>query len=320
MKVKNTENLSFIATWLIFAMWLFMTFSLLWGFSLDLQYKILFGVLGGFTFECAHLWSLIKLKTYWDDKVKRAPYFVLYIIMAFFTVLAAVSFSGKTITAMTSTLSTSKLAVSTMYDEIQRNKNIMKGYDDLQIKYAGDTNRVGQFNYTKAQNDTLQKTNKILIQTYLTMCSNADIKVKSESDDAFSFYADLLRWSKSLVIIILLIVFFGGIEYTFFLMAPQEERKLVVSEKKEELLKYVDALMELEDERVKLKQDKDIAEATNIPLKQCKIYRDILSGRAGDDSILWKGKPIIEITRGATKANFNKNETRIIVTNKANLN
>ncbi len=81
-----------------------------------------------------------------------------------------------------------------------------------------------------------------------------------------------------------------------------------VKEHKTSLLKYIDALMEDENNKEKLKVDLDIAAITGLPYKLCKKYRKLLK-----TEITYGKIPVIYSIQGATKANFFKKQAKEII-------
>jgi hypothetical protein len=349
MKIKSTDGMGWIASFGILLLFTCATISLGWGFSHNLAFQLLFGLLGGVIFEAGHYWAWIKTKTLWNVKDtitsvkrdfrgkeitktkilwKRTPYLILAIICATYTIVAAISLSGRIIQEMTAEAVEVRKPVANISEMITYNKKLIGQKEFFQNMYAGDSNRIESFNKVTKEIDTLQKTNQILEAKYNAINTNTLIIVKSStgSSDSFSFYADLFKIAKSAVIIILLLFFFLGIEGLYVLTIPEEEiKETQIMRYRDNLLKYVDALMDIEANKTRLNNNAYISEKIGISLPECKSFEDMLSGRHPEIQIYWrdtKGKkiPLVDISQGKRQSNgFSVAQMKSIIHSKANL-
>jgi hypothetical protein len=343
VKIKSTDTISNIASWFIFAIELCLTSLFLWGFSNKLLYQIPFAV-GAVIFECLHFVSLIKMKTYWNEPGKKIKYFIAYILAASFTVFAAIQFSGKTIVAFSQIVEENQTQVITVKDQIDYNKRQIKILEGLQITYLKqsdkysdyankkilentntnilistvDRNNIANADKAKKEADRLNATNKILVDQYNIMLTNKTISQKAEANDSFQFFSDMTGINKRWIIFALLLLFFVAVEYFFYVSAPTEEKDSTFIIRNQELLyKYVDVLMDIKDDEKQLNNNKVISEKTKIPLRMCKKFRAMLTGKNEEEAIFYRrnGEKIYAISK-ENIANFPISDIKLIIRNK----
>jgi hypothetical protein len=268
----------------------------------------------------------------------------MYILAATFTVLAAISFAGKTILSFSQVVNQNKVQIEDVSDQIVENKEQIKILKRLQIKYINasdsyeikiqnDTNKLGTVDYNNIRNtkdikkqiDIIMNSNTVLVSKYNAMLTNKSINQDSESDDSFQFYSDILKINKRWIIFVILLLFFVSIEYGFFVSAPKEDTDNdFLINNKDELFKYIDYLTDVTDIEKKLQSDKVISKLMGIDVNKCTYYRKILGGEDPDLSITFrdatnKKEPMIANKKGFSFANTTKENMKQIITNKIKL-
>jgi uncharacterized membrane protein (DUF485 family) len=95
-----------------------------------------------------------------------------------------------------------------------------------------------------------------------------------------------------------------------------DEKKLAdfIRKNKADLIKYVTSLMQYEDDKVRLQKDSIITQETNIPIKLCKKFRELLKTK-----ITYGKIPVIESRRGSTSSSFFKRDVLEILENYSKL-
>lgn len=94
----------------------------------------------------------------------------------------------------------------------------------------------------------------------------------------------------------------------------KRDHPVLEKESNANFLTYIDALLEGCEEWGRLNSDSVVSKNTDIPLEECKAYKDKLK------SITYKGVPLLSSSKGATKPNFSKENLKKIATFHFNLN
>ena len=168
----------------------------------------------------------------------------------------------------------------------------------------------------KYKDENLAKINEARIE--IEKLRLEDIEKASSSNresittDTFQAIADLIPFvdlKGSQLLFFILFILSCTIDFGLFTtLEPLSKGSMQLNtlEVRKEFVRYIDALFASNGER--LNPDTKIEELTKIPLNQCKKYRKLLQEQ------MYDGKPMIVSGKGATKANFSKDDTIKLMT------
>lgn len=350
MKLRNTDGVAGIATFLITFVWVVFTGLFCYGFTKNPILAIFMAVFGSAIFEALHLWAMIKTKTFWNDKkvvivtktkwfsnkkyekekisYKRTPYLVLLVLAASFTIFSAVSWAGRVVSEYEAEAKDITYALTTSKNKIDE---LTKTINTLQIRAdnlvgSEDEKQANKYNTVYARLTNEQANRDLAEQKYNDLKKSAteeELK-KSESVSSFEFYRRATGLNTQIVVIIFMILFFGTLWLGYFLTCPEEDKPMLMLNEKDDIFKYIEALMDIEPDKKRLNNNEVISSKTKLSLSTCKRFENMLSGKDTENAITLrtpKGDkvPMITISQGKREANFSKDNMLKIINNKASL-
>jgi hypothetical protein len=266
---------------------------------------------------------IIKIKTSkksgidtWKTTLGLVFGYLLFTIIMF---NGSLSFIVNTIDQKSKQVKTSTLAVDTNIDFIKEE------IDSLKKINAQHQKSINEDLLPKNLITSVERLNKIIqenevkiteLQSQLTVALekvSSTNKQEAITTDTFELIAKripLLNVNGSDYQFFIMLLMSLAIEFGLFISveAISKNGKLSIdlAETKKELNKYIEALFDTDG--IRLISDKRISEITNIPLKNCIQYKQMLQNQ------VYNNKPLIYSGKGGTKSNFSKEDVIKIMT------
>lgn len=277
----------------------------------------LFGLLA-VAFELIKLYLLIVAKSnYVDKKFWKAFYeFVIYFLLAAISALASLGFVLVSIQQQTFTnveaRQSSQFRIESTQQEIadlSLEINILtEGLSEFPANFV--TARREQSNRIEELRNRRDYLRQELLSALDSRAEDDNIRTQLTSEDMFSLLGQMVNISGYDTMYYMMLLLVILLEIAIALTTGEIIRefnppKIEKTKIREQLIAYIDSLFDRNSNR--LKTDKNISDETGLPIEVCSRFRTILS------TLTYKGRGLIESTRGGTFANFSKENISKIV-------
>jgi len=286
-------------------------------FSEELYIQGLFALMA-LAMEMMKLFMLILAKADFMDESKKKTLAAIsrigvYLALAGISAIASLGFTlvsiqDQNIAAETSISSVERDSIRNEIDRIddQIDTN-MQRYEELPADWVTVSeqymNRV----------DSLRSQREEKIEELRELQNNTEDV--SSTQDMFILLGSVidLDGESTMFYMMLLLVILLEISIALTTGTLKREHPVLEKESNANFLTYIDALLEGCEEWGRLNSDSVVSKNTNIPIEECKAYKDKLK------SITYKGVLLLSSSKGATKLNFSKENLKKIATFHFNL-
>lgn len=220
-------------------------------------------------------------------------YSIAYLGVTIVSIIASLGFSLLTIQGQSFASSIDNMSLNNYMNDIasldlEINAKI-KQQEMMPEGYATASNRLSE-GISKLREE---KANLLL---KINELNNQPVEVAGM--DMFSLLGSLMfKRTGEEVLFILMLIASISIEVCLALTSGDVERKMIIPQDTR-IFKYIEALMSTDASR--LLPDHKIGPAIDLPIPECRKYRRMLA------DMQYAGKPLIEMGKGGTKANFTK--------------
>ena len=308
MKEKTFLILRKLSHVTLFIVSLSFTLFLFIQFGEQIHEKIIWGILG-FALEVIKLYLFMLAKANlkekdWHAKVGAVAQFVVYLGIAFISMIATLGFALMTIEGQSFAAQVSQniFEIEAMHaerDELTLEiATFQQQQADLPEGWITASQRISESISTLRERRDFLNTRIVELQRERVQAQTVD------TSNVFVLIGSVVDLDGRTTLYYLMLVMVVALEVCLVITSGHIERALRV-DSSTRIYEYIHSLFDVNG--VRLKTDHDIHKETGISLAECFKYRQVLQ------NVTYKGTPMISQRRGGTKANFAKDNIIKIV-------
>lgn len=308
MKQKNFNLYRKTSHIVLFGVSLTFTLMLFTEFGSEWHEKLLWGAMG-FALEVIKLYLWMHLKSQWaTQKAAALAQFVIYVGIAFVSMVASLGFAMNTIEGQSFTAQVQNLQIDSKMDELvfieSQIDTKIRQQSELPTDYVTASDR-----YTNQIADLREQ--RVALLEEIEAQQEEQAGRQTETMDTFTLIGRAVDMDGRDTLYYLMLIMVFALEICLVMTAGDIKRQVVVDENPR-IFQYIEALFTESTSDKRLATDQAISEATGIPLGECHEYRQLLANMTYKKSDGAR-TPLIEIRQGGTKANFSRESISKIV-------
>lgn len=306
MEQKIINKGKWIANLVLFSISAMLSVNLFINFSKTLWIQGLLGAMA-LSIETVKLYSFILAKASFKEFLSRPAFwskswiagifqFIFYLVLTLISIVASLGFirveiEGQSFQARTLNIDQDVIMADLKLIDREIN-NKLRQQEELGGDYVTASGKLtDQIKNIRAQREELLLKLKTAQQTN---------EHKVVSSDMFFLLGDLINWSEKQTMFWLMLMLSILLEVCIAVTSGtvvQRKFQSIGKENRSKLISYINYLV---GEGARLNSDQYISKETQIPPHECYRYRKLLN------SISFRGKNLIDIRQGGSKANYSK--------------
>lgn len=314
MKERTVNYVKHVAHIILVILSMMLSINLFIQFSDKPFIQILFGMLG-FSLEAIKLYLLLEAKYHitlrgWKNDAISSIQFVVYFGLAFISIVASLGFTLVSIEEQTLQFEErreiSNFEIEAIQDEIEANRRQIEIVQENAT--ALEFSAVERNEIANEQVRSLQDRNRELIAELSDLRAEREgqaVEERLTSNDMFILLGETVNLNGKDTMFYMMLVLVVLLEIAIAITSGKIEREIKLKKSNTGIMEYIDALFGEDGKR--LVPDGRISKKLNITIEEASMYRDTLK------TITYKGKPMINVRRGGTVANFGKENMKKIV-------